>query len=57
VNNIYSGNILHQSFFSKYGYFELPPLEDENRKSCFHLYALRIIDCKEEQRDLMIDVC
>lgn len=45
----------YDSFFSKYEQFELPPLEDENRKSCFHLYALRIKSCKEEQRDLIIE--
>ena len=45
----------YHSFFSKYEQFELPPLEDENRKSCFHLYALRINSCKEEQRDLIIE--
>ena len=45
----------YHSFFSKYEQFELPPLEDENRKSCFHLYALRIKNCKEEQRDLIIE--
>jgi dTDP-4-amino-4,6-dideoxygalactose transaminase len=44
----------YHAFFSKYEHFELPPLEDENRKSCFHLYALRINGCKEEQRDLII---
>ena len=33
----------------------MPPLEDENRKSCFHLYALRLKSCKEEQRDLIIE--
>ena len=42
-------------FFSKYQQFELPPLEDENRKSCFHLYALRLKNCTEEQRDLIIE--
>ena len=42
-------------FFSKYEQFELPPLEDENRKSCFHLYGLRIRNCKEEQRDFIIE--
>lgn len=42
-------------FFSKFEQFELPPLEDENRKSCFHLYALRLKGCKEEQRDLIIE--
>jgi dTDP-4-amino-4,6-dideoxygalactose transaminase len=45
----------YHAFFSKYEYFELPPLEEENRKSCFHLYALRIKRCKEEQRDLIIE--
>ena len=35
--------------------FELPPLEDENRKSCFHLYALRLNNCNEQQRDLIIE--
>lgn len=45
----------YHSFFSKYEQFELPPLEDENRKSCFHLYALRLNNCNEEQRDLIIE--
>lgn len=45
----------YHKFFSKYKEFELPPLEDENRKSCFHLYALRIKNCTEEQRDLIIE--
>lgn len=45
----------YYSFFSKYEQFELPPLEDENRKSCFHLYALRLNNCNEEQRDSIIE--
>jgi dTDP-4-amino-4,6-dideoxygalactose transaminase len=45
----------YHSFFSKHQQFELPPLEDENRKSCFHLYALRLKNCTEEHRDLIID--
>lgn len=45
----------YHAFFSKYKQFELPPLEDENRKSCFHLYALRLINCTEVQRDLIIE--
>jgi dTDP-4-amino-4,6-dideoxygalactose transaminase len=45
----------YHAFFSKYKHFELPPLEDENRKSCFHLYALRLNNCSEEQRDLIIE--
>lgn len=46
---------LYQAFFSKFKQFELPPLEDENRKSCFHLYALRLNNCTEDQRDLIIE--
>ncbi len=45
----------YHAFFSKYNQFELPPLEDDNRKSCFHLYALRLNGCKEIQRDLIIE--
>jgi dTDP-4-amino-4,6-dideoxygalactose transaminase len=45
----------YHTFFSKFDFFELPPLEDETRKSCFHLYAIRIKNCTEEQRDLIID--
>ena len=45
----------YHAFFSKYKQFELPLLEDENRKSCFHLYAIRLNNCKEDQRDLIIE--
>jgi dTDP-4-amino-4,6-dideoxygalactose transaminase len=45
----------YHSFFSQYDKFELPLLEDTNRKSCFHLYALRLNNCNEEQRDLIIE--
>jgi dTDP-4-amino-4,6-dideoxygalactose transaminase len=45
----------YHSFFAQYDKFELPPLEDTNRKSCFHLYALRLNNCNEEQRDLIIE--
>jgi dTDP-4-amino-4,6-dideoxygalactose transaminase len=45
----------YHAFFSKYKQFELPPLEDENRKSCFHLYAIRLNNCTEDQRDLIIE--
>ena len=45
----------YHSFFSKYKYFELPPLEDDNRKSSFHLYPLRFKECNEEKRDLIIE--
>jgi dTDP-4-amino-4,6-dideoxygalactose transaminase len=45
----------YHSFFAQYDKFELPPLEDKNRKSCFHLYALRLNNCNEDQRDLIIE--
>lgn len=45
----------YHAIFSKHKQFELPPLEDENRKSCFHLYALRLNSCQEKQRDLIIE--
>lgn len=45
----------YHGFFSRFKYFELPPLEDENRKSCFHLYALRLNNCTEYQRDLILE--
>lgn len=42
-------------FFSQYEFFQLPTLSDEIRKSCFHLYALRINKINEEQRDAIIE--
>ena len=45
----------YHSFFSQYPFFQLPFLEDSDRKSCFHLYALRINLITEDQRDLIIE--
>lgn len=45
----------YHAFFSQYPFFQLPILEDEERKSCFHLYALRINSISEPQRDLIIE--
>jgi dTDP-4-amino-4,6-dideoxygalactose transaminase len=45
----------YHTFFSKHELFELPPFGDANRKSCFHLYALRLKKCTEVQRDLIIE--
>ena len=45
----------YDAFFSKFEYFQLPPLENEMRKSCFHLYALRLNNCTENQRDAIIE--
>jgi dTDP-4-amino-4,6-dideoxygalactose transaminase len=45
----------YQTFFSLYPFFELPPLLSSIRESSYHLYALRIKDISEAQRDLIID--
>ena len=45
----------YQTFFSKYDFFQLPPLKDELRESCYHLYALRMNGITEMQRDAMIE--
>lgn len=46
--------LAYHSFFSQYDFFELPPLEDELRKSSYHLYALRIKNISEDNRDEII---
>lgn len=46
----------YHDFFKQYDFFELPPLESGDRKSCYHLYALRINSISETQRDQIIDV-
>lgn len=45
----------YQNFFSKYSFFETPILKDDNRKSSFHIYPLKINKCTEEKRDLLIE--
>ncbi|WP_348810473.1 DegT/DnrJ/EryC1/StrS family aminotransferase [Flavobacterium maritimum] len=45
----------YHDFFAQHDFFQLPTLLDECRKSCFHLYALRIKDISELQRDLIIE--
>jgi dTDP-4-amino-4,6-dideoxygalactose transaminase len=46
----------YHAFFCQYPFFQLPILEDDERKSCFHLYALRINSISEAQRDLIIEL-
>ena len=46
----------YEAFFNQHHIFQLPPLENDNRKSCFHLFALRINTCTEVQRDLIIEL-
>lgn len=45
----------YQNFFKKFDFFQLPPLKDEIRESCYHLYALRIHGISESQRDTIIE--
>jgi dTDP-4-amino-4,6-dideoxygalactose transaminase len=45
----------YHDFFSKFEFFEVPPLKDKTRESCYHLYALRIRAIAESQRDSMIE--
>ncbi len=44
----------YQKTFSDYEWAELPILEDDNRKTSFHLYTLRIKNISELQRDKII---
>jgi dTDP-4-amino-4,6-dideoxygalactose transaminase len=45
----------YESFFEKKQWAQSPLLEDANRKSCFHLFPLRIKDISEEERDRIIN--
>lgn len=46
----------YHQFFSQKKWAQLPIIEDERRKSCYHLYALRINNITEEQRDEMMNL-
>ena len=41
--------------FSKYSWAQLPPQDSERVKSSYHLYALRMKNVSEQQRDAIID--
>lgn len=45
----------YQDFFSQYPFLELPPLLSYDRESSYHLYALRVKNISESQRDQIID--
>lgn len=45
----------YEAFFGDKAWAKLPLQKDEYRVSCNHLYALRINDISEAQRDMMID--
>ncbi|MGK0136881.1 MAG: dTDP-4-amino-4,6-dideoxygalactose transaminase [Algoriphagus sp.] len=40
--------------FEAFGWAQLPPYDDEDRKSSFHLFPLRIVGINEETRDALI---
>ena len=42
-------------FFKEYPFFELPQLLNNDRESCYHLFALRIRGISEENRDKIIN--
>jgi len=44
----------YHSYFSKYSWAELPISKDEKRESSYHLFALRIKNITEEQRDKIV---
>ncbi len=44
----------YHEFFSQKEWAQIPILEDETRTSCCHLYALRIKNISEDQRDQMM---
>lgn len=45
----------YHAFFREKYWAQLPIIEDEKRRSCYHLYALRINNISEEQRDEMME--
>jgi len=44
----------YDNFFAKYDWAELPVSKDADRESSYHLFALRIKNITEEQRDKII---
>jgi dTDP-4-amino-4,6-dideoxygalactose transaminase/lipopolysaccharide/colanic/teichoic acid biosynthesis glycosyltransferase len=47
--------LTYENFFKNKEWAECPIIEDENRSSCYHIYALRINKISEEERDFIID--
>jgi len=46
----------YEAFFKKEPWAQVPLLEDDDRKSCFHLFPLLIKNITEAQRDKMIEI-
>ena len=45
----------YSELFGQYSWVQLPPQDNEYNRSSYHLYALRIKNISEMQRDLIID--
>lgn len=45
----------YHQFFSSKDWAQVPIIKDEDRTSCYHLYALRMKNIAEEQRDAMME--
>lgn len=45
----------YQDFFKTKAWAQMPVLVDEDRESCYHIYALRIHNISEAERDAMIE--
>lgn len=45
----------YHDFFLNKTWAQVPIISDEDRKSCYHLYALRFKNISEEQRDLIME--
>lgn len=46
----------YHTSFTQYSWAITPPLKDTSRESSYHLFALRVRDITEEQRDRMIEI-
>ncbi len=46
---------LYFRLFSPHSWVEFPPIDNDEKKSSYHLFALRIKSISEQQRDQMID--
>jgi len=46
---------LYSDLFGKHKLFQLPPQDNDSQSSSYHLYALRVKDITEFQRDLIIE--
>lgn len=45
----------YNSFFSEFDWAQLPPSQNNDKESSYHVYLLRIKEINEQQRDLIIE--